>query len=625
MKVIPKFDSGGGMPPLSYFTPVTVPNQGAYNVTTQQDTQSDNSTNKNSSSGQITDKDLLELANSLDGLPSDMNILINNLYRFYQLDSLLGQENINSSQLSGKYLQTLGKLKTINFNKQQYDKAFTRVAENEGLNEAAITQTGKIIVFDASDGKMKQVTSKEYLNNKDSYQLLTNSNLLSLRAENPQFAFNNESLAVVNNGIGVKAITEMINNVIANLGESTISREGYSYKKGNKILKGIELLQEASQRGMSLDGMSLDGMYKSKLITKDQYKQIEEALIYIYKTLPTNAKTLLELKSDNAEDPQKGSIEVIKSLLMSKSKPSIEFNPEYQQDMDEDGSSKKDKKELDNIDSNQLLNIVQGDGGEYGRFELNVGNSVKMGVDSISYSLHSIKDKLPITQTSLQNLLVDSGLMGIVSQNGAITFGDQIIDPSDFKNIVYRGNGVSKVILPITYVDGKQVPDFSIMDRYLKAQTELRQFNNLPESERLKKQGEVLYKHKLFELIDPYTGLPNLNAFKEFVVVDAYGSDKDDLIKDTPFVEEVDKDNKIYQDIEKILSTKDDPYELSTLWGFGDSIYSGVVYIPINNNKLQAITAYGQSVDTSIQKGLETDYQQFIKKQSSRSTRADAL
>jgi hypothetical protein len=87
------------------------------------------------------------------------------------------------------------------------------------------------------------------------------------------------------------------------------------------------------------------------------------------------------------------------------------------------------------------------------------------------------------------------------------------------------------------------------------------------------------------------------------------------LIKGGPLVEEVDSDNRIYKDIGKILSTKENPYEIDTFNAFNpldyfgvDKIYSGVVYIPINNNKLQSITAYGDQVGETTATQLETDY-----------------
>lgn len=628
MKVIPRMQSGGGMPPLTYYTPITSPNS---QVSSENTEKTSTTKSGDTTKGEITNKDYLKSLKQIDGLPSDMNELMTSVGKFYKTRNLFQDGRIDTTTLSSRYISTMNKIKIANFNKAQYDEAKTKVTNSGGLSEIAITDTGKVVVQD-SEGQLKQVTTQEYLNNQNKYQALTNSNLLYLRAHNPEFSFKNEILGVVENGIGIPAITKMIQDSIGNLSTNEISKEGYSYKKEGQIIKGLEILREASERGVNLEGMSLDGIYKNKLITKDQYQQASQAIQYIYSTLPSNAHTLLEVRSGNTENPKKGALDLITKLVMSKTGTTTNLEVDFQEDLNEDGSSKT-KKTQDQIKSNPLLNIVEGKGGEHGNFELNTGTSVRMSVDGVNYNPVSQKDSSPITETSLQNLLVDSGLMGIVSQNGAITFGDQILDPSDLKNIVYRGKGVSRVILPTRYIDGKYIPDFTIMDEYLEAQKEINKIpKNLSKEEQERQQGEILYKHGLLELLDPSTGLPNLDRFRVFVAADAYGSDKDDVIKDTPLVEEVDSDNKIYENIGKILSTKDNPYELDTFNAFNpldyfgvDKIYSGVVYIPINNNKLQSITAYGDQIGESTATQLETDYQQFLKRQSMKSTSASAL
>ena len=243
MKVIPKMQSGGGMPPFTYYTPVTVADTSG--VAESQETEKASSTD--STKGQITDKDLLEMVGKIDGLPNDMNDLVTSLSRFYQMDNLFSRGRVDTSQLSGRYLSALRKLKIANFNKKEYDKAYEKVNQQGGLSEIAITDNGRVVVQD-KDGGIQQISSQEYLNNRDQYRALTNSNLLYLRAHSPEFSFSNEILSVVENGIGIPTITKIIEDAIGNLGTNTISKQGYSYKKEGQILKGIEILQEAANK-----------------------------------------------------------------------------------------------------------------------------------------------------------------------------------------------------------------------------------------------------------------------------------------------------------------------------------------------------------------------------------------
>ncbi len=630
-KIIPKMQSGGGMPPFTYYTPVTISDTSG--MESPKTTSKSNS--EDPTKGQVTDKDLLEMVAKIDGLPNDMDDLVQNLNRFYQMDNLFSNGRVNTSQLSSRYLSTLQKLKVANFNKKEYDKAYEKVNSQGGLSELAITDSGRVVVKD-SEGNIKQISSQEYLNNRENYQALTNSNLLYMRAHSPELSYRNEILGVVENGIGIPAITKIIEDAIGNLGTATISKQGYSYKKADQILKGVEILQEAANRGVSLEGMTLDGMYKNKLLTKDQYSQAKQAIQYIYETLPTNAHTLLEIKSGNTENPREGALNLITNLVVSRTSSTVDFDTTFQDDLNPDGTKRSaTKAEQDDVKSNPLLNMVQGIGGERTTIRLNSGTNTQMSVDGLNYVPQDQSNSSPITETNLENMLVSSGLLGVVSQNGGITFGDQIVESNNLKNIVYRGNGMTRVILPSRLVDGKVVPDFSIMDEYSKAQSEIQQIpENLPQNEQKKKQGEILYKHGLLELLDPNTGLPNLDRFSLFMVADAYGTSKDDVIHDSQFVEEVtNADDKLYQEINQALLDKDNPQELDQFnvfnpfdwFGNYDKIYKASVYIPLNNNKLQAITAYGDQVKYGTAQKQEEYYQRFQKLQQARSTGTNNL
>lgn len=628
MKVIPKMQSGGGMPPFTYYTPVTVADTSG--VAESQETEKASSTD--STKGQITDKDLLEMVGKIDGLPNDMNDLVTSLSRFYQMDNLFSRGRVDTSQLSGRYLSALRKLKIANFNKKEYDKAYEKVNQQGGLSEIAITDNGRVVVQD-KDGGIQQISSQEYLNNRDQYRALTNSNLLYLRAHSPEFSFSNEILSVVENGIGIPTITKIIEDAIGNLGTNTISKQGYSYKKEGQILKGIEILQEAANKGVSLEGMSLDGMYKNQLLTKDQYSQAKQAIQYIYDTLPSNAHTLLEVKSGNTENPRAGALDLIANLVISKTNNTVEFDTDIQTDLNPDGT-KKSTSSQDDTKSNPLLNIVQGIGGEKSRLNINAGNNVEMSVDGLAYSPQD-QDGKHIKETSLENMLFNSGMIGVASQNGYITFGDQVLDPSHYKDVVYRGTGVTRVVLPSRLVDGKTVPDFSIMEDWLNAQKEINQIpNDISIEERQKREGEILYNHGLLELLDPTTGRPNYDRFSLFAVADAYGTSKDDVIKDSQFVEEVvDADDSLYQEINRALFDKENPSELDQFnifnpfdwFGNYDRIYKAAVYIPLSNNKLQAITAYGDQVKYGTAQQQEANYQRWLKRQQAGSTSAGNL
>lgn len=632
MKIIPKMQSGGGMPPFSYYTPITVPNQAAASATTTSSTTSQ--TQKSSSEnnkGDITSKDLLEMISSkVDGLPNDMKDLFDNVDRFFQLQNLFNNGKIDTAKLTSQFLKTNYKIRVADFNKEEFDKAYAKVNNNDGLSEIAITNTGKIVVRDIKSKEIMLATPEQYMNSKN-LQALTNSNLLDLRAKDPKFAFNNDILRVVENGIGIQKVTSFISDIIDKLGTSTISKSGYTYRQADKILKGVEILQEAASRGIKPDGMSLDGMYKAQLITKDQYQQAQMASQYIYNALPNNAKTLLEVKSGNTKNPKKGSVDMISYLIMSRASGETSLDLEYIQDMNPDGS-KKSTSENDSTDksvkSNPLLDMVRGIGGEDNTILLNPGTSAEQSVLGKNYPAQEMGNAKPITETSLQNMLVKSGILNIVSQNGYITFGDQVITPNKLDQIVYTGNGIKRAILPSKVVNGKTVVDLSLVDEFEAAQKELgypiEDFTTFLKD---KRAAGILRRHRLSDLIDPNTGLPNSRRFTLFLMTDAYGTSKNDIIKNSRFVNQLDPTDDLYDEINSALSTKDKPYKVgSSLFGmFGDDVYSGTVYIPISTNKLQAITAYGDSVNQGAADNVETGYQRSKKAEQAQSTSSDVL
>jgi hypothetical protein len=61
-----------------------------------------------------------------------------------------------------------------------------------------------------------------------------------MRAYDPKCLNNDSILNVVKSGIGMDAITKMINNTIQSLGTNETSNEGYSEVKQGTVLSGLE-------------------------------------------------------------------------------------------------------------------------------------------------------------------------------------------------------------------------------------------------------------------------------------------------------------------------------------------------------------------------------------------------
>jgi hypothetical protein len=109
-------------------------------------------------------------------------------------------------------------------------------------------------IQDTESGEISRVTPEEYISmgDKESYQVLTNSNLLYLRANSPDFAFRNEILSVVHNGTSIKEITEQLQKVANHIGTTTLKEEGYSERTAQNIIEGMATLEKGFQAGMTV-------------------------------------------------------------------------------------------------------------------------------------------------------------------------------------------------------------------------------------------------------------------------------------------------------------------------------------------------------------------------------------
>ena len=169
LKPAVKMQSGGGMPPFTYYQPLAM--TGAAPLPVQSGTKNKA---EQSTEGGITNKDVLKMIGDIDALPSDTNKIIDGLSWIYGGDNLFSNGRINASNISSKYLQALKQMKNAAFSRKEYDAAFETVQANGGLNEFAISNTGKVVVQD-EEGNMKQISPDEYLKNQDKYFALKNS------------------------------------------------------------------------------------------------------------------------------------------------------------------------------------------------------------------------------------------------------------------------------------------------------------------------------------------------------------------------------------------------------------------------------------------------------------------
>jgi hypothetical protein len=85
--------------------------------------------------------------------------------------------------------------------------------------------------MDPETGKLKELSIEEARSGK--YRLLTNSEVLDLNGTNASFMFDTTLLKIVENGIGMEKVNELIKNASMSLGTSEAQQSGYTLKMAN--------------------------------------------------------------------------------------------------------------------------------------------------------------------------------------------------------------------------------------------------------------------------------------------------------------------------------------------------------------------------------------------------------
>ena len=603
MKVrLHKFQAGGSII-ASTFQPITV-TPGAYAPSLQQAeqsiamaTQSGTQSRESSkgSSDELTKKDLIESLKGIEGLPSDVNFVINKISKDLSMAKILknpitGESPIN---ISDAYLKSIQYLNQVKNSKNTFDNAYKSATQNGSINEAAVTSSGLLVVKD-SEGKMDTVSAQDYLKNQDKYILQTNGDLLQMRRMDPKLTFSDSVLDIVENGVSTKTITEFINQFSSGLGTDTLQQQGYSKIQSQRISNGINIIQEAQKNGINLTG-GIDGLYKTTKLSEDQKRQASEAVTALYKMMPTNYKSLLAIKSGNAENPDKGVFDLITLMIDKNSSNKIQYQIDKEKEgKDSTGESSSDEGSSDKIKSSSVEQWFRGMG-EQKQFNISLDGSqgfiVKgntMGADDSGH---------PIGISTLQGL--SSSSFGKALDINNATFGNGMrIDVNGSGKVIIDGNSITGVELPIDTSDPTPKPDFNLLKLKEQADNLLAtkyNIQNPDDSTKLTKaqlhQINVVYRQEgLPQKYDENTGQLIQQRWKRFALVK--GTTTQEAIMgdvDKKYIRKIKEDNEIsnYQTARRKL-TGDEKYQFSDSWFGGDNLYQGTIFIPVTDSYIRA-------------------------------------
>ena len=586
----------GGVAPFTIYKPIVLGGE-----TTRTTETSSGGSSKSSSKEKGTDiLDLIkELFKNLGGLPSDSNGIYTSMLNLFKKQSVYGTE-MSTEDLATMFLQQMQKVDAIKFNRSEFDKAKAIVDGKNANSEFAISPDGRVAVQNQNTGEVSLKKIEDIDSKVDNP--LTNQNLLDLRAYNPNLAFNQEAIRVATYATTIDDITKFITDQLNNVKETENTIEGYTKKDSHLIKEGLQLLADAPE-----------GVYKFAKTTKDNSVQINAALNYLQAVMPGNMKTLLALHTNG--EPGKAVAYLASSRISNTN--NLKFSAVTGQ-----GAENAEK-----IKSNPIMQMIQEQGGTPRNYQLITRDSnIQLSVDGTSYS------QIPkITEdTSVANMLATSGFQVVTDSMYGITFGDQNISPEQLKDIMYPNEGAMVVTLPCKIVNGHKEVNLGVIDSYKEAVNEVESKGLSKNSqEYMQELGKALQEKGLTSLLTA-NGYPDKNKFSQFLVFSGYTTDKiKNLDTSSQFIEKVKNPDSALEDrMIKALSTdnKKTNYKLDIdYYIYGDDVYRGTVFIPLNNNLNAAINAYGSSVSVENARELENKKQNFDKASNMKPSNSDIL
>lgn len=617
-----KFQQGGTTPPFVAYQPVIVSDKRTSAIPEEAAAAK---VANDADKGKLTSKDLYTmLKEKLKGLPSDVDVA---MWKLQSVEESLNLDFFHdfTSNIENRYLNALQTMNQLSFSREQYDKALDNVKSNGGLNEAAIDQYGQVYMTNGKDYKLMSPEEAK----QSGWKQMTNQDLLYLRANDPNLSGKDEILNIVNNGIGISQVTKMIQDSIGNLGTNSNSETAYATTQQGQLIQGLNDFIKAAQETGQYDA-SIEDLYKAQIINKTQAQQAQQAIAYIYKTLPQNAKSLLKTRTEGGTD--KEALNLISTLVLSKTSEDRSFTVDL-----EGGPTKKSmskdanagSKDDTDMKTSLPLQIMQDMGeSDVAPITIDKGDGIQMSVYGSFFSAVTDKKGDTITNTSLQNMLAQSGLQDIVKNVRNITFGDQKLTPEQLSKITYNNTGVVRAELPVNE-DG--TVKLSVLDDFNAAMNEIKGLGNAS-----REQVEAI---KAKYHLDQYLkddGTPNPKHTAPFILTEGYTTEKNG-IEDTAYVKHIknptDDQIQLIKDSLTVGTGKDakvpdidtfdwyNPFD----WFGTENIYKATIYIPISNNVGAAVRGGNQNLDYNEALKYEMKYRNFQKMNDAKTTSADVL
>ena len=605
-----KFQQGGTTPPFVAYQPVIVSDK----RTTATQEEAAAKVASDSDKGKLTSKDLYTmLKEKLKGLPSDVDAA---MWKLQSVEESLNLDFFHdfTSNIENKYLNALQTMNQLSFSREQYDKALDNVKSNGGLNEAAIDQYGQVYMTNGKDYKLMSPEEAK----QSGWKQMTNQDLLYLRANDPSLSGKDEILNVVNNGIGIDKVTEYIQKCIQGLGASKSEENLYANVNAGTILKGLNDFKQAVAQSGNYDATVQD-LYSGKLMTKDSAEQAQQALTYIYRSLPNNMKSLLKTRTEGGTDDE--ALVMIGQLISSKTSPEKSFELKLEDTaldhQEKSGKGDKDPYSIEGL-SMSPVDMLQAGYGQKNEFTIQTAAGASNGIQIPTVQMPITKKGESIGMASLSDI-ASSDYAGYLDFSNAF-MGDVQIPQAGMQNIAIDGTALYTAYLPldIQYFNetGQKRPDIAMLGRYKQAQNEIRQLGTKDP-----RQINAIYKnHNLPVMYGPNGDI--LTNYIKFGIVNGTALDNafGDEAKVADYLSETTDKNIIANTLNILNKSRGEKnkveYDEKSWWDsispvFNDytHVYKGTIFMPINDDYFTYSAAAGSKPTTAQAEMIEARQQ----------------
>ena len=580
---VKKLQEGGGMPFMVY---QPTPSSNRSSETSKAESSTKEKDSKESESFQLLSKEVInELIKK--GLPNDVNSFLKDLQtaESFTMDGSFDRNKLYSLASKANLL--------IN-NSTLMDSAMKEAYSNDGLEELAIGTRGQLFVQD-KNGNIKQISMPEYNKKRDQFSAMTVNDLSKARMYNSNLAFDTDIISTIQNSIGINKVTDYMIGIIDKLGTETLNEDGFVDK--NKLLEQISGLTngkkptESELKGISelaktYQSMGKDGIYKITKESSTQRNHITDGFEYLWALLPNNARNVLKARYVVDGNESSNPVNIIRNAFIKHTDESSITKLDYPAGMNKEDGSGDGSGSTKQHNLGSLENLMDGSLGTT-IYTLNNPNDPSYSLNLVGNTIGQVttanEDIVPAT--TLTNTF-DSGIGKLIDKNN-IYFGDQKISQALFNKIIYNGEEVAKVWMPVNALGEV---DFNLLPLFQAAEEEIKNKNITSPGDK----NTIYQKHRVPMSLDASGKPNNFGKVQEYLVFTGASSTAITKPSKNAYVFELPDD---MQDLEKERleliykksGNKDNPVEYpdNNNWFGLSNVVKGPVFMKLTNTAKQ--------------------------------------